>query len=44
VARFAGVSGIVLPSASRSVLTAGPDAAAVRSAAEALRDELAAEH
>jgi orotidine-5'-phosphate decarboxylase len=41
-ARFAGVSGIVLPSASRSVLAAGPDEAAVRSAAEALRDELAA--
>jgi orotidine-5'-phosphate decarboxylase len=41
-ARFAGVAGIVLPSASRSVLAAGPDAAAVRSAAELLRDELAA--
>jgi orotidine-5'-phosphate decarboxylase len=39
-ARFAGVSGIVLPAASRSVLRAGPDPAAVREAAESLRDEL----
>lgn len=41
-ARFAGVRGVVLPAASRSVLAAGPDPAAVRSAAAALRDELAA--
>jgi orotidine-5'-phosphate decarboxylase len=41
-ARFAGVLGVVLPTASRSVLAAGPDPAAVRSAARALRDELAA--
>ena len=40
-ARFAGVAGIVLPAASRSVLRAGPDPAALRAAAEALRDELA---
>ncbi|MBW0089211.1 orotidine-5'-phosphate decarboxylase [Pseudonocardia sp. KRD-184] len=40
-ARFAGVRGVVLPAASRSVLAAGPDAAGVRGAAEALRDELA---
>jgi orotidine-5'-phosphate decarboxylase len=33
VARFAGVGGIVLPSASRSVLRAGPDVAALRAAA-----------
>ncbi|MGH3615129.1 MAG: orotidine-5'-phosphate decarboxylase [Pseudonocardia sp.] len=39
-ARFAGVNGIVLPSASRSVLRAGP--AAMRVAAAALRDELVA--
>jgi orotidine-5'-phosphate decarboxylase len=32
----------VLPSASRSVLAAGPDPARLRAAAEALRDELAA--
>jgi orotidine-5'-phosphate decarboxylase len=40
--RFAGVRGVVLPTASRSVLAAGPDALAVRSAAAALRDELGA--
>jgi orotidine-5'-phosphate decarboxylase len=39
-ARFGGVRGIVLPTASRSVLRAGPDGAALGSAAEALRDEL----
>ncbi|WP_308259010.1 orotidine-5'-phosphate decarboxylase [Pseudonocardia sp. H11422] len=38
--RFAGVGGLVLPTASRSVLRHGPDPAAVRGAAEALRDEL----
>lgn len=41
-ARFAGVRGIVLPTASRSVLRAGPDPAAVRTAALRLRDELSA--
>ena len=41
-ARFAGLSGIVVPTASRSVLRAGPDPAALRGAAEALRDELQA--
>jgi orotidine-5'-phosphate decarboxylase len=41
-ARFAGTRGVVLPAASRSVLRAGPDAAALRAAAVALRDELAA--
>jgi orotidine-5'-phosphate decarboxylase len=41
-ARFAGVGGIVLPSASRSVLRAGPDPVALRAAAERLRDELEA--
>jgi orotidine-5'-phosphate decarboxylase len=41
-ARFAGVRGVVLPAASRSVLEAGPDPAAVRAAAGALRDGLAA--
>jgi orotidine-5'-phosphate decarboxylase len=40
-ARFAAVAGVVLPAASRSVLAAGPDPAAVRAAAEALRDALA---
>jgi orotidine-5'-phosphate decarboxylase len=40
-ARFAGLAGIVLPSASRSVLRAGPDVATLRRAAETLRDELA---
>ncbi|GEL16613.1 orotidine-5'-phosphate decarboxylase [Pseudonocardia asaccharolytica] len=39
-ARFAGVCGLVLPTASRSVLRAGPDPAAVRAAAQALRDEV----
>ena len=39
---LAGVRGVVLPSASRSVLGAGPQPAAVRAAAAALRDELAA--
>lgn len=39
-ARFAGTSGQVLPTASRSVLGAGPDPAAVRAAAHRLRDEL----
>ncbi len=42
VARFAGVGGIVLPTASRSVLRAGPAAAALRAAAQRLRDELMA--
>jgi orotidine-5'-phosphate decarboxylase len=42
VLRFAGVGGVVLPAASRSVLGAGPDRAAVRAAAAALRDELVA--
>jgi orotidine-5'-phosphate decarboxylase len=41
-ARFRGVRGPVLPSASRSVLAVGPDPLRLRSAAEALRDELAA--
>ena len=41
-ARFRGVGGPVLPSASRSVLAAGPDPLRLRAAAEALRDELAA--
>jgi orotidine-5'-phosphate decarboxylase len=40
-ALFAGVAGLVLPSASRSVLRAGPDPAAVRDAAAVLRDGLA---
>ncbi|MFC4946442.1 orotidine-5'-phosphate decarboxylase [Pseudonocardia sp. GCM10023141] len=39
---FADVNGLVLPSASRSVLKAGPDMATLRAAAEALRDELVA--
>jgi orotidine-5'-phosphate decarboxylase len=39
--RFAGVRGVVLPAASRSVLAAGPEPAAVRAAAAAVRDELA---
>jgi orotidine-5'-phosphate decarboxylase len=39
---FAGVQGLVLPAASRSVLAAGPDVAALRGAAESLRDALAA--
>jgi orotidine-5'-phosphate decarboxylase len=40
--RFRDVRGLVLPSASRSVLAAGPDVAALRTAAGALRDALAA--
>ncbi|MEU7813492.1 orotidine-5'-phosphate decarboxylase [Pseudonocardia sp. NPDC049154] len=40
--RFAGLSGLVLPAASRSILKAGPGVAGLRSAAEAQRDELAA--
>jgi orotidine-5'-phosphate decarboxylase len=39
-ARFADLHGIVLPAAARSVLAAGPDRSALRSAAEKLRDEL----
>jgi orotidine-5'-phosphate decarboxylase len=39
---FAGVQGVVLPAASRSVLAAGPAVAALRGAVESLRDELAA--
>jgi orotidine-5'-phosphate decarboxylase len=39
-ARFCGLHGVVLPAASRSVLAAGPDPAALRGAAAALRDEL----
>ena len=38
---FGGVRGLVLPAASRSVLAAGPDVAALRGAVESLRDELA---
>ena len=41
-ARFAGVRGVVLPAASRSVLAAGPDPAALRGQAQSLRDALAA--
>ena len=41
-ARFAGLRGVVLPAASRSVLRAGPDVAALRTAAHELRDALAA--
>jgi orotidine-5'-phosphate decarboxylase len=40
-ARFAAVSGIVLPAAARSVLSAGPDPLDVRAAAQRLRDDLA---
>jgi orotidine-5'-phosphate decarboxylase len=40
-ARFAGLAGIVLPSASRSILKTGPDVASLRRAAETVRDELA---
>jgi orotidine-5'-phosphate decarboxylase len=40
-ARFREVDGPVLPSASRSVLAAGPDVARLRAAACAVRDELA---
>ncbi|HEX2313517.1 MAG TPA: orotidine 5'-phosphate decarboxylase, partial [Thermomonospora sp.] len=39
---FAGLQGLVVPAASRSVLAGGPGVAALRAAAEALRDELAA--
>jgi orotidine-5'-phosphate decarboxylase len=39
---FAGMRGLVLPAASRSVLAAGPAVPALRAAAESLRDELAA--
>ncbi|MFR9803537.1 orotidine-5'-phosphate decarboxylase [Pseudonocardia sp. RS010] len=39
--RFAGLAGLVLPAASRSILKAGPGVSALRSAAEAQRDELA---
>ena len=39
-ARFRGTRGLVLPTASRSVLGTGPDPAAVRAAAHRLRDEL----
>jgi orotidine-5'-phosphate decarboxylase len=41
-ARFRDVDGLVLPSASRSVLAAGPDVARLRATATALRDALAA--
>jgi orotidine-5'-phosphate decarboxylase len=41
VERFAGLDGLLLPSASRSILVAGPDVAALRGAAEAQRDEVA---
>ncbi|HTK66305.1 MAG TPA: orotidine-5'-phosphate decarboxylase [Pseudonocardia sp.] len=40
-ARFTGVSGTVLPTASRSVLRHGPGAASLRAAVRELRDELA---
>jgi orotidine-5'-phosphate decarboxylase len=40
--RFAGLRGVVLPAASRSLLAAGPDPSALRAAAHALRDDLAA--
>ncbi len=40
--RFAGLQGIVLPSASRSVLQSGPAVPALRRVAETLRDELSA--
>jgi len=41
-ALFAGVDGIVLPAASRSVLAVGPGVAGLRAAAAALNDELVA--
>jgi orotidine-5'-phosphate decarboxylase len=41
-ARFPDLGGVLLPAASRSVLAAGPDPAAVRAAARDLRDALAA--
>jgi orotidine-5'-phosphate decarboxylase len=37
---FAGLSGLVLPAASRSLLKAGPDPSAIRAAAAATRDDL----
>ncbi|MEN3302183.1 orotidine-5'-phosphate decarboxylase [Pseudonocardia sp.] len=37
---FAGVSGLVLPAASRSLLKAGPQPSAIRAAAAATRDDL----
>ncbi len=37
-ARFAGVGGIVLPSASRSILREGPDVGALRAAVDAALD------
>jgi orotidine-5'-phosphate decarboxylase len=37
---FAGVSGLVLPAASRSLLKAGPQSSAIRAAAAATRDDL----
>ena len=40
-ARFRDVDGLVLPSASRSVLAAGPDVVRLRAAATALREALA---
>ncbi|HVL83865.1 MAG TPA: orotidine-5'-phosphate decarboxylase [Pseudonocardia sp.] len=43
-ARFVGVAGPVLPAAARSVLRAGPDPAALRAAAQRLRDDLVAAH
>ena len=39
--RFAGLRGLVLPAASRSILRAGPTVSALRGAAETQRDELA---
>jgi len=39
---FTGVAGLVLPAASRSVLAAGPSVGALRAAAAALNEELAA--
>jgi orotidine-5'-phosphate decarboxylase len=39
--RFAGLQGLLLPAASRSILKTGPDVPALRSAAESQRDELA---
>jgi orotidine-5'-phosphate decarboxylase len=40
-ARFCDLAGVVLPAAARSLLTAGPDPAALRAAAHTLRDQLA---
>jgi orotidine-5'-phosphate decarboxylase len=37
---FAGLSGLVVPAASRSLLKAGPDPSAIRAAAAATRDDL----